>query len=137
MRKQVPPEKTKDVLEFATKKPPERLASIRNGLSVLSYGQSEYVRQFGMHVQPDVGPLKVNARVLPAPTLRYGQGSRQPAIVRISLLFTIITAFTIRCRRPLMVAGMSVRNYFCSIGSIININDMYRWWTKSSINQPL
>ena len=34
MRKQVPPEKTKDVLEFATKKPNERLGSIRNGLGV-------------------------------------------------------------------------------------------------------
>jgi eukaryotic translation initiation factor 2C len=34
MRKQVPPEKTKDVLEFATKRPDDRLASIRNGLSV-------------------------------------------------------------------------------------------------------
>lgn len=34
MRKQVPPEKTKDVLDFATKKPEDRLASIRNGLSV-------------------------------------------------------------------------------------------------------
>jgi eukaryotic translation initiation factor 2C len=34
IRKQVPPEKTKDVVEFATKKPPERLASIRQGLDV-------------------------------------------------------------------------------------------------------
>jgi eukaryotic translation initiation factor 2C len=36
MRKQVPPEKTKDVLEFATKRPEERLASIKNGLAVRS-----------------------------------------------------------------------------------------------------
>jgi eukaryotic translation initiation factor 2C len=34
MRKQVPPEKTKDVLDFATKKPKDRLDSIRNGLAV-------------------------------------------------------------------------------------------------------
>ena len=44
MRKQIPPEKTSSVLEFATKRPQERLASIRDGLGVLSYGQSEYVR---------------------------------------------------------------------------------------------
>ena len=37
MRKQVPPEKTKDVLEFATKKPHERLQSITNGLSVACF----------------------------------------------------------------------------------------------------
>lgn len=36
MRKQVPPEKTKDVLEFATKRPEDRLASIRAGLAVRS-----------------------------------------------------------------------------------------------------
>ncbi|KAF9009003.1 argonaute-like protein [Cyathus striatus] len=80
MRKQVPPEKTKDVLDFATKKPRDRLESIKKGLSVLEYGNSEYVRQFGMHVDVQSGPLKVQARVLPAPVLRYGAGSRQPSI---------------------------------------------------------
>lgn len=34
MRRQVPPEKTKDVLEFATKKPADRLESIKRGLQV-------------------------------------------------------------------------------------------------------
>ncbi len=90
MRKQVPPEKTKDVLEFATKKPADRLRSITDGLKVLEYGQSEYVRQFGMHVAPDVGPLKVSARVLPAPTLKYGPGSRQAAIVRFFFLTCLV-----------------------------------------------
>lgn len=46
MRKQVPPEKTKDVLEFATKRPEHRLASITNGLSVgLSYFSARYSQQ--------------------------------------------------------------------------------------------
>ncbi|KAJ7368370.1 argonaute-like protein, partial [Mycena albidolilacea] len=80
MRKQVPPEKTKDVLDFATKKPLDRLQSIKNGLSVLAYGQSEYVRQFGMHVDNAAGPLKVQARVLKPPMLKYGPGSRQASI---------------------------------------------------------
>ncbi|KAJ7283579.1 argonaute-like protein [Mycena rebaudengoi] len=80
MRKQVPPEKTKDVLDFATKKPMDRLQSIKNGLNVLAYGQSEYVRQFGMIVDHSAGPLKVQARVLKPPMLKYGAGSRQPTI---------------------------------------------------------
>ncbi|KAJ7908290.1 argonaute-like protein [Mycena leptocephala] len=80
MRKQVPPEKTKDVLDFATKKPHDRLQSIKNGLSVLAYGQSEYVRQFGMTVDHAAGPLKVQARVLKPPMLKYGPGSRQLTI---------------------------------------------------------
>lgn len=91
MRKQVPPEKTKDVLEFATKKPAERLRSIKNGLSVLSYGQSEYVRQFGMHVDADVAPLSVNARVLPAPTLKYGPGSKHASIVSVPFLLLVLS----------------------------------------------
>lgn len=99
MRKQVPPEKTKDVLDFATKRPDARLASIKNGLEVspfpkspvkhvadahvlqvLSYGQSEYVRQFEMQVD-ESSPLKVDARVLKPPTLKYGATSKQPTIV--------------------------------------------------------
>ncbi|KAJ7682732.1 argonaute-like protein [Mycena polygramma] len=79
MRKQVPPEKTKDVLDFATKKPADRLKSIVNGLQVLAYGQSEYVRQFGMDVKA-TGPLQVQARVLKPPMLKYGAGSRQLTI---------------------------------------------------------
>ncbi|KAJ7178815.1 hypothetical protein C8R43DRAFT_974410 [Mycena crocata] len=73
MRKQVPPEKTKD-------KPADRLHSIVNGLGVLAYGQSEYVLQFGMTVDHAAGPLKVQARVLKPPMLKYGAGSRQMMI---------------------------------------------------------
>jgi eukaryotic translation initiation factor 2C len=82
MRKQVPADKTKEVLDFATKKPRDRLSSIRNGLGVLNYGQSEYVRHFGMHVTESQGPLSIAARVLAPPTLKYGRDSRQPNIVR-------------------------------------------------------
>lgn len=44
MRKQIPSEKMKHVLDFASKRPQERLQSIRGALGVLSYGQSEYLR---------------------------------------------------------------------------------------------
>ncbi|KAH9938191.1 argonaute-like protein [Fomitopsis serialis] len=73
--------KTKDVLEFATKKPQDRLQSIANGLGVLQYGQSEYVRQFGLEVQPNAKPMSLSARVLIPPTLKYGVGSKQATIV--------------------------------------------------------
>jgi eukaryotic translation initiation factor 2C len=81
MRKQVPSERTKDVLDFATKRPSDRLASINAGLSILNYGQSEYMAAFGMQVNTAAGPIKVQARVLKPPTLKYGPGSRQPTIV--------------------------------------------------------
>ncbi|KAJ4494682.1 argonaute-like protein [Lentinula edodes] len=80
MRKQVPPEKTKMVVEFATKKPQDRLKSIEAGLQVLSYGQSDYVRNFGITI-PQTRAMKIQARVLNPPALKYGPGSRQLTIV--------------------------------------------------------
>jgi eukaryotic translation initiation factor 2C len=106
MRKQVPPELTKSVLDFATKQPAERLKSINNGLSVseqlesrqryltmcqvLAYGQSEYLRQFGLEVTSNTA-LKIKSRVLPPPILRFGQGSRQA---------TVVSAISSACPRP-------------------------------------
>ncbi|CAE6346789.1 unnamed protein product, partial [Rhizoctonia solani] len=74
MRKQVPPELTNSVLTFSTKRPQERLNSIVAGHSVLQYGQSEYMREFGMNV--DQHPEKCLARVLPTPAINYGQNSK-------------------------------------------------------------
>lgn len=98
MRKEVPADKVKEVLKFATKKPPQRLDAIKDSLRVrfllywinihsiplyydqhLEYGQSEYVRNFGMTIDQD--PLSTNARVIQAPKLRYNEDSRQPTIV--------------------------------------------------------
>jgi eukaryotic translation initiation factor 2C len=77
MRKQVPPDKTNSVLEFATKRPNQRLGSICDGLRVLDYGDSEYIHHFGMTVEDQ--PLKTQARVINPPTLRYHQSSKQPS----------------------------------------------------------
>ncbi|KAF8993952.1 Piwi domain-containing protein [Cyathus striatus] len=80
-RKQVPPEKTKAMVEFATKKPNERLEDIRRGVDILQYGQSDYIREFGMNINTADGPLAIQMRKLQTPTLRYGQGSKAPTVV--------------------------------------------------------
>ena len=90
MRKQVPPEKTASVLEFATKKPEARLESIVNGLKVLQYGQSEYLRSFGLSVDTN-GPVKIKGRILNAPTMLYGPGSRQQNVVSTRFLLNLCT----------------------------------------------
>jgi hypothetical protein len=46
---------------------------------VLEYGQSEYVRQFGMNI-PDQELLGLEARIIKAPALRYNPASRQPKV---------------------------------------------------------
>ncbi|KAJ3501716.1 hypothetical protein NLJ89_g9216 [Agrocybe chaxingu] len=78
MRKQIPADKTNDVLNFSKQSPSERLKSIREGLQVLDYGQSEYVRHFGMNISST--PMTVTARILRPPTLRYGPGSKEATI---------------------------------------------------------
>lgn len=97
MQKQVPPDQADAFLDFAIKRPSDRLGSIVNGMSVcfssafltypltfhpkvLDHGQSEYVREFGMTVAEE--PIRIPARVMNSPTLRYHQSSRQPNVVR-------------------------------------------------------
>lgn len=41
---------------------------------------SDYVHEFGMTVATE--PIRIQARVLNAPTLRYHQSSEQPNVVR-------------------------------------------------------
>lgn len=48
-------------------------------LKVLQYGESAYVQEFGMTVEE--APLRTQARVINAPTLRYHQSSKQPSAV--------------------------------------------------------
>ncbi|KAH9914769.1 argonaute-like protein [Epithele typhae] len=79
MRKQLPPEKTDAMVQFSTQKPHDRLGSIVQALGVLAYGQSEYVRQFGMQLAKN-DPLAIDARIIDTPTLKYGPGSRQPTV---------------------------------------------------------
>ncbi|KAJ7765995.1 ribonuclease H-like domain-containing protein [Mycena olivaceomarginata] len=70
--------KKADLVTFATKAPKDRLASIGKGMEVLAYGQSEYVRKFGLRVNPTV--VSTKARVLTAPTLKYGAGGKAASI---------------------------------------------------------
>ncbi|THU97363.1 argonaute-like protein [Dendrothele bispora CBS 962.96] len=79
-RKQIPPELTKEMVNFSRKRPEERMQNIRQGIQLLSYGQSEYVRSFGLAVNSGAF-LETDARVIDPPRLKYGQGSKQPTIL--------------------------------------------------------
>ncbi|KAF5364873.1 hypothetical protein D9757_013044 [Collybiopsis confluens] len=74
-RKEVPPEVTKAMVEFSTMKPPQRKESIRQSIQVFNYGQSEYVRNFGLAVEEARFPMSLEARQLPPPKIEYGSGS--------------------------------------------------------------
>ena len=60
MRKQVPPEKTKDVLDFSTMKPVEKLNSIRNGLGVSDPTTVVHLRRhLNIYTDPELGSVGV------------------------------------------------------------------------------
>ncbi|KAH9899908.1 argonaute-like protein [Cubamyces lactineus] len=154
MRKQVPPERTKDVLDFATKKPADRLNSIRAGLGVLAYGQSEYVRQFGLMVQPNATPVSLQARVLDPPVLQYGQGSRQLTIKPRDGAWNMIDKKFFRpatinrwCiavfeRKPRFNEGpvdelvRGLLQAFASVGITVHENDPVCHWAEGNTDVP-
>ncbi|KAF9035930.1 argonaute-like protein [Panaeolus papilionaceus] len=69
-RRSIPSDKTTDMVEFSKSAPSARLDLIaQKGRQLLSYGQSEYVRQFGIDISANV--MDVRARVLDAPAILY------------------------------------------------------------------
>ncbi|KAF6748934.1 eukaryotic translation initiation factor 2C 2 [Ephemerocybe angulata] len=62
------PDQTKVMVEFSTMSPHNRFQTIFQGLQMLEYGQSEYVRQCGITVEPLF--VEVDARILPEPNLK-------------------------------------------------------------------
>ncbi|KAG8958174.1 hypothetical protein FRC00_002972, partial [Tulasnella sp. 408] len=70
-RKTLTPDQTKHMVEFSTPKPEDRLRNIRNGLQYLGYGNSPYLQDFGINVDPNL--ITIKGRILPTPTLLYGQ----------------------------------------------------------------
>ncbi|KAF8635579.1 hypothetical protein AX15_000229 [Amanita polypyramis BW_CC] len=79
-RRQVPPDVTRKMVEFATLRPPDRFREIERGVGLLAYGQSDYVRQFGLTIDTSNGPIRLDARVLQPPKLQYGPGSKDKFI---------------------------------------------------------
>jgi eukaryotic translation initiation factor 2C len=97
IRKQMSPDHIRSILGFSGLPPHERERRIRDGLGVrsdqggrpdvlimcyqvLQYGQSQYVREFGISV-PNPGLVELDARIIKAPTLKYNPTSKQPNVV--------------------------------------------------------
>ncbi|KAF9472086.1 argonaute-like protein [Pholiota conissans] len=74
----IPPAQVASVLEFATKKPRERLEAIKAGMQQLQFQTSDYISQFGMSI--DLRPLKVTARVMDPPNVKYSGTGRQASV---------------------------------------------------------
>jgi eukaryotic translation initiation factor 2C len=66
---------TSDMIRRTCRKPHERLNLINDGISMLGFNDSEYLEAFGIQVNPELA--RINARILPSPTVCYGSKSRE------------------------------------------------------------
>ncbi|THH15391.1 hypothetical protein EW146_g5073 [Bondarzewia mesenterica] len=107
IKKQIPSDKTAAVLDFSKKDPTERMRSIQEGLNVLAYGQSEYMRTFGMEVSPE--PLSIQARVLEPPLLKYGATGKQLTISCAPIQEWVVVIFERNQRFNEQAVDMMVR----------------------------
>ncbi|KAK7450611.1 hypothetical protein VKT23_012921 [Stygiomarasmius scandens] len=79
-RKQTPPELTKGRVDFSRNISAERMDNIRQEVQMLPYGQSKYVRNFGLNTQANGSFPEVDARIIKPPKLKYGSSSKQPTL---------------------------------------------------------
>jgi len=119
MKKQLPSDKTKDMVAFSTQKPFERFRSITAGAQLLQYGQSSYIRDFGMTINTADGLLQFQGRILPTPQLQYGRGSKELTVVR----------FFLSCMLPALMFLNLVRfqemvNGTCKCFLVLTINNV-------------
>ncbi|KAJ1645649.1 hypothetical protein LPJ64_002766 [Coemansia asiatica] len=69
---------TADMVRFACQKPNNNMERISNVLNQLNLGSSPVVNSFGLTIPAEL--TKVESRILPAPVINYGSGSRPPSM---------------------------------------------------------
>ncbi|KAK0229725.1 argonaute-like protein [Armillaria nabsnona] len=128
MRKQIPGDIIEKVRGFSSMKPGDRLRSIKQGLNVLAYGQSDYVRHFGMTVT-STEPLQVDARVLAPPVLAYGGKSRQKTITPNDGTWNMIDKFFYESK-AIINASKRRRPLWMRVVNLINDKPRTTWFNS-------
>lgn len=134
MKKQMPSDKTKDMVAFSTQKPFERFRSIMAGAQLLQYGQSSYIRDFGMSINTAGGLLQFQGRVLPTPQLQYGRGSKEPTVV--CFLFSWCMLSALKSLNFVRFQGMVNGTCECFLTSIAN-NVLTLWRADKKLVYPV
>lgn len=83
----------------------------------LQYGQSEYVRNFGMTIEEN--PLSTQARVIEPPKLKYNVASLQPSIVSPLLLLTLFSLYKFIPQYSNQKMGHGICWFFRSLLAIV------------------
>ncbi|GJJ07203.1 hypothetical protein Clacol_001403 [Clathrus columnatus] len=74
-KKTLPSKMAAKALEFSSQKPDTRVRSLEGSAGLLGYGDSDFLRQSGVAVRPQL--LTVKSRVLPAPPLVWAKSRPQ------------------------------------------------------------
>jgi eukaryotic translation initiation factor 2C len=69
---------TSNMIKFAVTLPKERWAAVQQGVRLLNWQNDPYLRHYGLKVSSDAA--KVQARILPSPTVHFGAGSKEATI---------------------------------------------------------
>ncbi|KAJ9500329.1 Protein argonaute [Exophiala xenobiotica] len=67
---------TANMIKFAVSQPEKRLQHINEGKSWLNWGADKYLNNYGLRIGTE--PIKTNARILPAPGVKFGNRTQQP-----------------------------------------------------------
>ncbi|KAK9467947.1 Piwi domain-containing protein [Lipomyces arxii] len=70
---------TADMIKFTAQKPNIRMQSIRDNVKSLDWEHDPVLRAYNMNIQPEM--ITTQGRILPNPTVQFGNGSKQAAMV--------------------------------------------------------
>lgn len=66
---------TADMIKFTVQRPHDRLNLIKTNVGLLDWKKDPVLNQYGLEISPDM--CKTTARVLPTPTIEYGENSQE------------------------------------------------------------
>jgi eukaryotic translation initiation factor 2C len=67
---------TSNMIRFAVEPPPDRWKAIEHGLKMLDWQNDPFLKQYGLQI--DARKTIVDARLLPAPSVKFGTGEAKP-----------------------------------------------------------
>ncbi|RKF63291.1 Protein argonaute [Erysiphe neolycopersici] len=68
------PDQTSEMIKFAVTRPKERIDSIQHGINMLRWDQDQYLKHFGIKIDPNL--TQTQARLLPAPEVSFFGGAK-------------------------------------------------------------
>ncbi|KAF4967182.1 hypothetical protein FZEAL_10568 [Fusarium zealandicum] len=70
------PDQTAAMIKIAVTRPAQRKSDIQKGADALRIGEDPFLKEYGVSFEPQFA--KTEARILPAPTVKFGQGTAEP-----------------------------------------------------------